>query len=84
MLAASSDISPETALLLTAALSTLLARLATSAVKLAISLVTAHRRLPTVNFLVKRLISVVFLQSSLQFNRFRRSSQGSPLFDRPR
>jgi hypothetical protein len=61
MHAASSVTSPATAPLLTVDLSTLLARLATSAVKLVTSLATAHRRLPTVTFLVK-LISAALLQ----------------------
>jgi hypothetical protein len=62
MPAASSVTSLGTALLLTAVLSTLLARLATSAVRLDTSLVTALRRtLPVLARFLRRLILAAFL-----------------------
>jgi len=58
MLAASSDIFLVTVLRQMVALLTLLVRLATSVVRLAIFLETAHRRPPTVTLLLKPLILV--------------------------
>jgi len=58
MLAASLVISQGTAVLLTEDLSMLLARLATNAENLVISLAIAHRRPPMVTFLAKLSILV--------------------------
>jgi len=59
MLAASSVTSPEIALPLTVVLSTLLARPATSAVKLVISLATVLKRLPMAMWLLMLLTSAL-------------------------